>query len=251
VSSHIWGAWPDSYYSLTVTVLFLWGAFSKERTGLSFAYAAGPRQGSLSWVRVPWDSWPYWTSSSQSQNYVTTDRQSASLYGVKHQSEAYDQIFVAVRQVRVCWCGALSLTREWVCRIQLLLVLASAVILGSESRGTREHIVYCLRFEISPTWRARSTYLYSLGTGGPVTSPGILVMWDPRYITSGRPHRKHRLLCCCVLMHCCRNVFTALLRSNERDAGPQRRPLTTFLLLLHDVIAYVMHSSAACVQAIT
>jgi hypothetical protein len=28
---------------LTVTVLFLWGAVSDERTGLSFVYAAGPR----------------------------------------------------------------------------------------------------------------------------------------------------------------------------------------------------------------
>jgi hypothetical protein len=34
-----------------------------------------------------------------------------------------------------------SLTRGWVCRLQLLLALASAVILGSESRGTHEHIL--------------------------------------------------------------------------------------------------------------
>jgi hypothetical protein len=44
---------PDIYYSSTVTVLFLWGALSDERTGLSFIYAAGPRQHSLSRVRVP------------------------------------------------------------------------------------------------------------------------------------------------------------------------------------------------------
>jgi hypothetical protein len=31
--------------------------------------------------------------------------------------------------------------RGWVCRLQLLLVLASAVIFGSESRGTRDHIL--------------------------------------------------------------------------------------------------------------
>jgi hypothetical protein len=60
--------------------LVLWGALSDERTGLSFIiyaagprqrslsrvrvpfiYAAGPRQRSLSQVRVPWDSWPYFT----------------------------------------------------------------------------------------------------------------------------------------------------------------------------------------------
>jgi hypothetical protein len=34
-----------------------------------------------------------------------------------------------------------SLTRGWVCRIQLLLVLASAVIPGTESCGTHDHIL--------------------------------------------------------------------------------------------------------------
>jgi hypothetical protein len=34
-----------------------------------------------------------------------------------------------------------SLTRGWVCRLQLLLVLASAVILSSESCGTHDHIL--------------------------------------------------------------------------------------------------------------
>jgi hypothetical protein len=33
-----------------------------------------------------------------------------------------------------------SLTRGWVCRLQLLLVLASAVILGYDYRGTHNHI---------------------------------------------------------------------------------------------------------------
>jgi hypothetical protein len=34
-----------------------------------------------------------------------------------------------------------SMTRGWVCRLQLLLVLASAVILGCESHGTHDHIL--------------------------------------------------------------------------------------------------------------
>jgi hypothetical protein len=55
--------WSDIYYCLTVTVLLLWGALSDERTGLSFVYAAGPRQRSLSRVRVPWISRPYFTVS--------------------------------------------------------------------------------------------------------------------------------------------------------------------------------------------
>jgi hypothetical protein len=47
-----------SYYRLTVTVLFLWGALNNERTGLSFAYAAGPCQRGL-----PRDSGPCFTVS--------------------------------------------------------------------------------------------------------------------------------------------------------------------------------------------
>jgi hypothetical protein len=59
--------------------------------------------------------------------------------GIKHPSETYDQIFITVRQLLVCWCGALSLTRGRVCRLQLLLALASADIFGSDSHGTRDH----------------------------------------------------------------------------------------------------------------
>jgi hypothetical protein len=55
------------------------------------------------------------------------------------------------------------LTRGWVCRLQLLLVLDSAVILGSKSRGTHE-IFYCLKLENLQTWRARSLYSYPPGT---------------------------------------------------------------------------------------
>jgi hypothetical protein len=44
-------------------------------------------------------------------------------------------------KLRFCWYGAVSLTRGWVCRLQLLLALASAVILGSQSLGTRDHIL--------------------------------------------------------------------------------------------------------------
>jgi hypothetical protein len=48
--------------------------------------------------------------------------------------------------------------------VVLLLTLASAVIVRSESHGTHDHI-FCLRFETPPTWRTRSPYLYHPGTG--------------------------------------------------------------------------------------
>jgi hypothetical protein len=60
---------------------------------------------------------------------------------VKHPSGAQDQIFISVRLLPVCWCGALSLKRGRVCRLQLLLALDIADILGSESRGTHNHIL--------------------------------------------------------------------------------------------------------------
>jgi hypothetical protein len=59
----IWGLRPDFYYSQTVADLLNWGALSDEMTGLSITTTAGPLQRSHSWVRVPWDSRPYFTVS--------------------------------------------------------------------------------------------------------------------------------------------------------------------------------------------
>jgi hypothetical protein len=59
----IWGLWPDIYYSLKITVLFLWNALSDERRGLSLVYATDPRQRRPSWVRVPLVSWSCFTVS--------------------------------------------------------------------------------------------------------------------------------------------------------------------------------------------
>jgi hypothetical protein len=60
--------------------------------------------------------------------------------GIMHPSWGYDEIFISIRLLLVFWFGALFLTRWRVCRLHLLLVLASSVILGSESRETRDHI---------------------------------------------------------------------------------------------------------------
>jgi hypothetical protein len=61
---HPSGAYGQIFITcVTVTALFLWGALSDERTGLSFIYAAGPCQRNLSLVRVPWDSRRYFTVS--------------------------------------------------------------------------------------------------------------------------------------------------------------------------------------------
>jgi hypothetical protein len=56
-------------------------------------------------------------------------------------SGAHDQIFFTVWHLRSCFCGAPSLTRGRVSLLYMLLALASAVFLGSESLGTRDHIL--------------------------------------------------------------------------------------------------------------
>jgi hypothetical protein len=61
---HPFGAYGQIFITcVTVTVLFLWGALSDERSGLSFVCAAGPCKRNLSRVRVPWDLRPYFTVS--------------------------------------------------------------------------------------------------------------------------------------------------------------------------------------------
>jgi hypothetical protein len=65
--------------------------------------------------------------------------------GVRHPSGTSNQFFfrleIFFRQLRVCYFVALSLARGRVCSLMLLLVLASAVTFGSESRGTQDHIL--------------------------------------------------------------------------------------------------------------
>jgi hypothetical protein len=65
--------------------------------------------------------------------------------GVRHPSETSDQFFflleIFFRQLRVCYFVAPSLTRGRVCNLLLLVVLAIAVPLRSESRRTQDHIL--------------------------------------------------------------------------------------------------------------
>jgi hypothetical protein len=70
-------------------------------------------------------------------------------------------------QLNTCDCSPYvtsSLTRGWVCRLQLLLILASAFILRSESRKTHDHILLS-QIRDSPKLEPRSPYLYPPRTG--------------------------------------------------------------------------------------
>jgi hypothetical protein len=62
---------PVFFFNWTLPVIVLCNILSDERTGLSFTIAAGPRHCSHSRVRVPRDSWPYFTvSDSRPPNLV-------------------------------------------------------------------------------------------------------------------------------------------------------------------------------------
>jgi hypothetical protein len=110
--------------------------------------------------------------------------------GVKHPSGAYDQILITVRRLRVCGCAAFSLTRGRVCRLPLLLVLASAVILESESLGTHDHILLSQIRDFPfrrPLRLAASRWRYS--TPPPRTKNHLLLP----FITGGGLNRDHHL----------------------------------------------------------
>jgi hypothetical protein len=57
-----------------------------------------------------------------------------------------------------------SLTRGWVCRLQLLLSSPAQSYSGPSPAGLIT-IFYCLWLETPPTWRTRSLYLHPPGTG--------------------------------------------------------------------------------------
>jgi hypothetical protein len=74
-------------------------------------------------------------------SHIVTEGQSISKSWCWAPSGAHDHIFITVWQLRSCLCGAPSLTRWRVCLLFMLLALVSVVVLGSESLGTRDHIL--------------------------------------------------------------------------------------------------------------
>jgi hypothetical protein len=133
---------------------------------------------------------------------------------VKHPSGAYDQMLITVRQLRICWCGSLSLTRGQVCRLQLLLVLASAGILGFESSVTRDHN---LLSQIRDSWNLEGQVPVFISPRNRVARlcpqallSAFCLVWPP-FIIFRKPCRNHLLKgCCffCLCMLCAGNVFS-------------------------------------------
>jgi hypothetical protein len=104
-------------------------------------------------------------------SYVTTDVQSVSPSWNKAPIWGLTTRFLLLSE-RVYWCGALSLMRGRVCLLQLLLALAIAVILGSESRGTRDHILL--------SFSAQSQSYFTTGRLPPISLSWHQASWDLR-----------------------------------------------------------------------
>jgi hypothetical protein len=75
-----------------------------------------------------------------------------------------------------------SLTRRWVCRLQLLLGLASAVILRSESRGIHDHILLS-QIRDSPNLEDKVARLHPPGIGFPFRRLQLLEGLRSKYST--------------------------------------------------------------------
>jgi hypothetical protein len=100
-------------------------------------------------------------SQSQSQSYIATDGRSISKSWCRAPSGARDQIFIIVWQLRSCFGGAPCLTRGRFCLLYMLLVHASAFFLGSESLGSRDHILLSGTDRIENT---TSNYFYIIAS---------------------------------------------------------------------------------------
>jgi hypothetical protein len=121
-------------------------------------------------------------------------------FGIKHVSGAYTQSFITVRQLRASWCGALSLTSERVCRLQLLLALASPVILGS-SPMILVSIFRCLRYKTSLFVASYDSQSHGGGAGPHFYTGFNNCTASPHYIASAWTPQKS-LFHYCVFSRC-------------------------------------------------
>jgi hypothetical protein len=115
-------------------------------------------------------------SSSQSKSHHSTESQTASLSWCQATIRVIDQFFflleIFLRQLRICYSMAPSLTRGRVCNRLLLLGLASAVLLGPESRGTEDHISLSQFFNLPQPEGPGPRIYIPQEQGGPVIPPG-------------------------------------------------------------------------------
>jgi hypothetical protein len=128
-------------------------------------------------------TWPAYTFP-KSRSKLYHDRQSVGQFILMcgtHLGPATNLSLIIFRQLRVCWCGAPSLTRSRVCSFQFLLSIASAAFLWSESHGTREHILLSLFLRLPQPGAPCSCIYFPQEKSSPVIPPGIGFIF-PRFI---------------------------------------------------------------------
>jgi hypothetical protein len=250
--------------------LWLWSLgniHSDKRMGLSFTIAAGPRQrnhsqpsnrvarlyrqefGSLfrRLLRLAGLRWKHSTrllhgGDNPCLSLILVLRPTVSQAVCLSWNEAFiwglqpDFYVITIRQLWVSWRRALSQTRERICRLQMLLVLASAVILEFESLGISDHIILSqirsrLPFSSPPTTRrvtlevfdpASTRHPCRVDSFATIDGPSVSLSWNKAPIWSLRPD-----------LYCCQTVADLLIRgalSDERmglsstiAAGPHLR----------------------------
>jgi hypothetical protein len=135
------------------------GALSDERTGLSFVYAAGRCQRSISRVRVAWNSRPYFTvsdlrlpfSSPPTTRKVTVevfDPASTRKVKVKVSLGVEPQTFITVWQLGSSFVGRPLWREDWSVFCICCWPLPAQYFLGPSPLRPAT-IFYCLRFETS------------------------------------------------------------------------------------------------------
>jgi hypothetical protein len=107
---------------------------------------------------------PY--TQSQSQNYVTTDGQSANLFRCQAHLGPKNWFLLISDSCRCADMGC-SLWREGGSVIYNCCLPWPAKSFLRPSPAGPMTIFYSLKFDTIPTWRPRSSYLYSPGTGFP------------------------------------------------------------------------------------
>jgi hypothetical protein len=155
-----------------------------------------------------------YSSESESESYVTTDGQSASLSWNKTPIWGLGPYFYYCQTAAgLLMLGALSDERMGL-SFTITAGLASAVILGSESRGTRDQMLLSPSHDVHFRRRLR---LAGLRWRYSTPPPHYSSFNSHPYNSTERTEWKRRFqqyLYCCMSICCIRNVFTEPLPRN-------------------------------------
>jgi hypothetical protein len=88
-------------------------------------------------------------------------------------------------------------------------------VTAAHTKSSLHSLILFIPFLLKHLWLSTLNSLLQLPTPE-FNSIQIIAEWDPRYIASWWTHRKHPFLDCCLLIRCCRYVFTAEWIHRER-----------------------------------